>query len=287
MIHPNLPFPVDTKDPVAVERFASQTFRELFPGQALTGLPKAFRDITHQFSGENPAFLPNDLRYHDFEHTLQATVCLVELLAARHHAGAEPAVPPREFEFAVISALLHDAGYSKLCNDTEGTGAKYTFFHVLRGCAFAASYLPTLGASITEVEQVLGAINCTGPSGQIARLTFPSPVGRILGCALTTADYLAQFSAPDYPNKLGALYREFRESDEYMNRPLADYAFSSEQDLVSHTPEFWHTFVRPHLDHEFQGLYRFLADPYPGGPNRYLAAAERNIAIIQERIARA
>jgi hypothetical protein len=41
----------------------------------------------------------------------------------------------------------------------------------------------------------------------------------------------------------------------------------------------------PRLDQDFGGLYRFLATPYPAGPNPYLIAAERNIAIIRQRLA--
>lgn len=279
------PFSVSTKDSAEVERFTCEVFRQLFPGAPIECMPAAFREVTRLFVGENPAYLANDLHYHDFEHTLQATACLVDLLAGRHRAGVEPLVQPREFEFAVISALLHDSGYHKLRSDPEGTGAKYTFFHVLRSCAFAASYLPTIGANASEIEQALGAINCTGPASKIGRLTFPTPIGRVLGCALTTADYLAQFAAPGYPDKLGALYREFHESDEFMNRAPSEQAFTSEQDLLEHTPAFWESFVRPQLENEFQGLYRYLANPYPDGPNRYILAAEHNIDVIKRRLA--
>ena len=161
------PFPVSTKDAGEVERFTSRVFYELFPGTPIECMGPAFHEVARLFAGQHPAYLANDLKYHDFEHTLQATVCLVELLAGRHRAGADPVVQPRQFEFAVISALLHDSGYHKLRTDTEGTGAKYTFFHVLRSCAFAASYLPTIGASAAEIEQALGAINCTGPASKI------------------------------------------------------------------------------------------------------------------------
>ena len=277
------PFPVNTSNPVEVEKFTRGVLTRLYPGASFGCMETAFRDVTRLFAGDHPAYGPNDLRYHNLEHTLQATVCLVEILAGRHATGVEPYVESRAFELAVVSALLHDSGYQKLLFDTEGTGAKYTFFHVLRSCAFAASYLPTIGVNSVEVEQVLGAINCTGPAGKIGRLSFPTSAGLIIGCALTTADYLAQFAAPDYPDKLGALYREFRESDEFMNRSPAELSFSSEQDLADHTPAFWEHFVRPHLDREFQGLYRFLANPYPDGPNRYLQAAEQNIEIIRSR----
>jgi hypothetical protein len=41
--------------------------------------------------------------------------------------------------------------------------------------------------------------------------------------------------------------------------------------------------VQPKIESDFQALYRFLASPYPHGPNPYLDAIERNIAIIKRR----
>ena len=39
----------------------------------------------------------------------------------------------------------------------------------------------------------------------------------------------------------------------------------------------------PRLDHEFRGMHRFLANPFPKGPNAYLAAVEANIHKLRER----
>jgi hypothetical protein len=36
----------------------------------------------------------------------------------------------------------------------------------------------------------------------------------------------------------------------------------------------------PKLDNELLGLYRFLAKPYPDGPNHYMEAINRNIALV-------
>jgi len=186
--------------------------------------------------------------------------------------------------FTVVAVPLHDTGYLKLRSDTMGTGAKYTFCHVLRSGAFASSDLPQLGATPVEIESVIGAINCTGPSSEIGRLHFRDPVDRVLGCALATADYLGQVAAPDYPDKLGLLFAEFSESDSYVNLPLANRVFKSAHHLAEQTPLFWEGFVRPRLDGDFCGVYRFLASPYPTGIDACLAAAERNIAVIKQRL---
>ncbi|HVU36017.1 MAG TPA: hypothetical protein VHE61_21430 [Opitutaceae bacterium] len=275
-----------TRNPSApdVTSLVQAAFKESFPESVPQLTARLFADVEALFCGRHPEYAAVDLRYHDFEHTLQATACLAALLAGRHSAGVEPRLTARQFELAIAAALLHDSGYLKLRSDSVGTGAKYTYCHVLRSCSFAASYLPALGVSDHEVEAVLGAINCTGPSKQISRLQFREPVDRIIGCALATADYLGQMAAPDYPDELEILFDEFRESDNYIHLAPNRRAFQSADELITRTPTFWRKWVLPKLETDFQAVYRFLADPYPHGRNAYVDAVERNIAIVQARI---
>lgn len=275
--------PVDTKSASAVTAFVEEKFASMYPGASLAWLTTIFRDVEALFTGKNSDYAANDVRYHDLEHTLQATVCIVLLLEGRHLANVEPRVDPRQFELALSAVLLHDAGYLKLRSDNVGTGAKYTFCHVLRSCAFAASYLPTLGANDHEVEAVLGAINCTGPTKEISRLHFREPVERVIGCALATSDYLGQMAAADYPDELDILFEEFQESDDFIHLPASRRMFKSAAELKQRTPMFWQKFVRRKLESDFQAMYRFLARPFPHGRNPYLDAVENNIAEIDRR----
>ena len=276
---------VDTKNVTAVEAFVEQKFAVMYPGASLVWLTTIFEDMTTLFSGRHPDYAAVDVRYHDLEHTLQATVCMVLLLEGRHAAGVEPRLNARQFELGLSAVLLHDAGYLKLRSDNIGTGAKYTYCHVLRGCAFAASYLPTLGANDYEVEAVLGAINCTGPTKEISRLKFREPFERVIGCALATADYLGQMAAADYPDELEILFHEFKESDDFIHLPPSRRAFKLVGEVAERTPMFWKKFVQPKLESDFQAVYRFLARPYPHGPNAYLEAIEKNIEKIKRRTA--
>jgi hypothetical protein len=273
--------PVDTKNPSAVTTLVRTIFLGLFPGAIPTFLDRAFQEVELLFAGRHPGYQAIDLRYHDFEHTLQATVCLALLLEGAQQSGEIEKLTPRQYELAIAAALLHDSGYLKVRTDEGGTGAKYTLTHVLRSCAFAASYLPTLGVNEKEIAGVLGAINCTGANNEIGRLKFDDPTDVFIGCALATADLLGQMAAPDYPHKLEVLYGEFRESDEFVAVPRDRRRFKSPQDLVLKTPHFWTQVIRPRLDQDFKAVYRFLARPYPGGPNEYLDAVERNIAIVR------
>jgi hypothetical protein len=274
--------PVDTKDASAVERFIVAKFSAMYPGAGLSWTRGIIRDVDSLFCGRHPDYGPIDVGYHDLEHTLQATVCLVLLLEGRHLSKVEPKFSARQFELALAAVLLHDTGYLKLRSDKKGTGAKYTFCHVLRSCAFAAAYLPNYGASKDEIEEVLGTINCTGPSTEIDRIYFRDASARTVGCAVATSDYLAQMAAPDYPDELETLFQEFRESDNFLRTPPAERSYRTAMELVRHTPIFWRVFVRPRLEVEFQAVYRFLARGSDGA-NPYIDAVERNIATIERR----
>lgn len=275
---------VDTKDVQAVAAVTRAAIRRLHPAADTALIDRLFRDIEHMFCGRYLDYLPLDTRYHDLEHTLQAALCLVQLLEGRTNARVVPSLTTRQVEIAIAAALLHDTGYLKLRSDREGTGAKYTYVHVIRSCAFAASYLPTVGFAGEEVDLVENAIRCTGPRSDIELIEFPSETGNFLGRALATADFLGQMAAPDYVDELPFLYAEFEESDRFFNIPQEKRHFRSARELIEKTPAFWERFVLPRLTKDYQGVYRFLAEPYPDGPNAYLDAIERNMARTSEMI---
>jgi len=274
--------PFDQISAPAVAAFTRETYAELYEGATPTVLDVFFRDVEEMFAGNYLDYQKIDTPYHNFEHTLRVALCLVEILAGRQRAQVEPRLTPRQFELSVAAALLHDIGYLKLRADVDGTGAKYTYTHVLRSCALAAAYLPTRGASLEEIEMVLGAISCTNPNGGIRRINFQEPIGGIIACAVATADFLGQMSAPNYLAQLPLLFAEFEESDNFSGVPARDRMFATVDELIAKTPLFWKTSVLPKLENDLLGLYRFLATPYPEGNSRYLAAIDRNIEAIAE-----
>ena len=268
---------VDTKSAPAVAAVVRATFLHAHPGADTTVIDTLFRDVEDMFHGRYLDYLPLDMRYHDFEHTLQAVLCFMQLLEGRYRAKVTPILDVRNFEIATAAALLHDTGYLKLRSDREGTGAKYTFVHVIRSCSFAASYLPTIGFTGEEVDCVVAAIRCTGPRSNIAQLIFSGEVERFIGCALATADFLGQMAAPDYVDELAFLYSEFEESDNFFNIPREQRLYRSVRDLIAKTPVFWEKFVLPKINQDCMGVYHFLADPFPGGANPYIQAVEQNM----------
>lgn len=276
--------PIDTKDPLAVAGLVRSTYERLYPAGDFTPIATLFADVTAMFTGSYLDYGPIDLKYHDFQHTLQAATCMAELVQGRHDAGARPACSERQFLLGMTAVLLHDTGYLKLRSDTRGTGAKYTYTHVLRSCTLAATYLPTRGFTMDDLDTVLGAIRCTGPTSDIRRLHFKSNEDRLIGCCVATADYLGQMAADDYPDELPLLFREFCESDDYLHVPAERRLFRSADEMIAKTSAFWRKLVLPKLENEFESVYRFLARPYPDGPNPYIEAIERNLARIQEQL---
>lgn len=274
---------VDTRDAQAVARRIRELLRQIDPEGDFTFFNALFEEVGTMFRGDFGDFQPIDLAYHDYQHTLQATLCLAELMLGRHLARAQPEYTWRHVELGLAAILLHDSGYLKTRSDGEGTGAKYTYTHVLRSEAVAASHLPRFGLKPEDVEIVLGAIRCTGPTATVAEQNYSNESDLLLGCCVATADYLSQMAASDYPDELEILYSEFEESDDYQGIPRSERVFKSAQDLIEKTPCFWRKVVLAKLEHDFRGVYHFLSAADPAGANPYLDAVERNIKIISER----
>ena len=276
------PLEVNTKDPSAVCAYAQNVFADLGWERSATLVETIFGDVTRMFAGQYPGYRGIDMSYHDFEHTLQATVCLLSIIKGRQQAGAAPVFHRRDAELSLMSVLLHDAGFLKQIDDSTGTGAKYTLVHEHRSCQFARAYLPQFAVTRDEMDDVCAAIKCTGPRNHIAGHTFHRPEARIIACIVVTADYLAQMSSPDYLGKLPLLFREFQEAFDHEKIPLENRPYKSLRELQQKTPDFWHKFVQPLLANEADAMYRFLT--ITGQPNPYLQAVEDNLAKIRQRL---
>jgi hypothetical protein len=241
---------------------------------------RVLRDVESMFAGRYLDYQASDTPYHDLRHTLRVLLCFNAIMAGRHAARVEPELSPRQYQLGAIAVLFHDTGYLKLRADREGTGAKYAFTHMLRSCSFASSYLPPLGLGLAEVNNILAMIRCTALTQGTRHFHFQEPIEGITGCAVAAADYLAQMAAPDYPESLKALHAEIAESDNYARIPERQRRYPRYADLVADTPAFWRSFVLPRLECELLGVHRFLAEPYPDGPNKYIEAVEDNIRRI-------
>lgn len=269
-----------THDPLAVASEVQGLYENMFPeGANRMFVPQVLGWTIDCFTGYFEEYQAVDTRYHDFEHTLQGTLCLARILHGRHRAGAKPALTRRYFELGLIAILLHDTGYLKNRNDTQGTGAKYTATHVNRSMEFAARLLTNKKFTGEDIWAVQNMIRCTGVDAVLTAIPFQSEIEEATGLALGAADIVGQMAAEDYVEKLPALYDEFAEAAAAHDKPDSPMfaRFSSAEDLISKTPAFWKKHVQVKLEREFAGMHHFLSSPYPDGPNFYLNRIEANL----------
>ena len=272
---------VDTKDAVAVETEVKAAFAAMFPAEDPDYVARIFALATNAFAGNYADYQPIDAAYHDLEHTLQGTLCMARMLRARHLAGTQPAFPVNLVKLGLLAILLHDTGYLKHRDDTEGTGAKYTATHVTRSIEFAAVMMRENGFGEDDIRAVQNMIQCTGVDAVLSGIPFRNEEERLVGLMLGTADLVGQMAAADYVDKLPVLYQEFAEAARHANdRANVFNLFTSAEDLQRKTPAFWE-YTKLRLTRDFAGLYRFLNDPYPFGGNEYLAQIEANVARVR------
>ena len=277
--------PVVTKDPTAVQVEVQGACRMMFPDADLLFVSRAFGWAIECFTGNYQDYQAVDTRYHDFEHTLQGTLCLARLLRGRHAAGAQPQLTQRMFQLSLVAILLHDTGYLKKRGDTEGTGAKYTVTHVARSAEFAAQLLGEKGFNEKEIVSVQNMICCTGVDAMLKVIPFQSEPEKITGFILGAADLVGQMAADDYIEKLPVLYAEFAEAARHVS-PKSSFVslFASARELLRKTPDFWDHYVKPKLDRDLGGPQRYLSQPYPDGPNSYMDKIEANMQRLRKVI---
>ena len=278
MVNPHV---INTSQPDEVAQAVKAIFEKFWGDANFPLLDRVFADVSGMFEGRHPGYQAIDMKYHDYEHSLQATLCQAHLLEGRALSDDTPTLKARDWELSVIATLLHDTGFLKYTGDDKGTGAKYTLVHEVRSCEFARAYLPQIGLTKEEIEDVCSAIMCTGPRSKIDEVFFRREEARIMGYMLVTADYLAQIGAGDYLEKLPRLYEEFEESFNFNRIPPEERPYNSLRQLLEMTPAFWERFVLPVLNDKVGGVYRYLSR---GKSNPYIAAAEANVAELMRRL---
>src|ERR1051325_3698022 len=97
--------PVDTRIPPEVEEQVKSIYQNLYPEGHPSFVGLAFDWASQCFNGRYADYQAIDARYHDFEHTLQGTLCLARLLHGWREAEIEPPVPRRLFELALLAIL--------------------------------------------------------------------------------------------------------------------------------------------------------------------------------------
>ena len=275
----------NTTDPKVVNEEVDRIYLDLYPAAPTRLLDHAFRDLTRLYRGEYPGYHPCDTAYHDVQHVLDVTLAMARLIDGyeRSRVGTEP-FGDSMFRLGVITALFHDMGYVRELKDHEHrNGAEYTLTHVSRGSVFLKQYLPRIGmAEMADIAAQL--IHFTGYEMPVANIQVPSPIYRLLGSMLGSADIIAQMADRCYLEKCrDRLYPEFVAAGLTTKRTeegIDQVVFASGEDLVIKTPQFFESASR-RLDVDLGGCHGY-AQKHFGGQNLYLEEVGKNINFAQE-----
>jgi hypothetical protein len=271
---------------VTTRDFVKGLIEGQFPGTPSGLLGELFLQVDLLFTGLYPGYQRSDSAYHDLAHTCAATEATARLLDGHRKGGRPPQLTMRDVELAIAAVMLHDSGYIKETGDSEGTGAKYTLTHVARSAEYAGRILRALGLGADEVTTVRTAIQCTGVNVRMSQLTFRTPAERYIGCVIGTADILSQMAAPDYPERLPALYQEYREAATHERlRGAGIDNYRNVEDLMRRTRGFYQDHVQRLLTKEWGKVYEEYAHHFGNGTNSYLTAVETNLQRIDQLLA--
>lgn len=274
----------NTTDPQVVNDEVDRIYLELYPAAPTKLLDHAFRDLTRLYRGEYPGYHPCDTAYHDVQHVLDVTLAMARLIDGyeRSRIGTRP-FGDSLFRLGVITALFHDMGYVRKLKDHEHkNGAEYTLTHVSRGSVFLKDYLPKIGMpEMADIATEL--IHFTGYEIPVAKIKVPSPIYRLLGSMLGSADIIAQMADRCYLEKCrDRLYPEFVAGGLATKRTpegVEQVVFASGEDLVIKTPIFFQG-ASKRLDLDLGGCYSY-AQQHFGGQNLYLEEVNKNIQFAQ------
>lgn len=241
-----------------------------------------FTDVVNLFSGKFPGYLSCDTKFHDLQHTIETSTLTFLILLSLY---VRKLINENEFKAGVIAAIMHDTGYIKKIGDSEGTGAKYTFEHIERSCAFVQEYFRN-HPWVKLTKSIQNIIRCTGISVDITKIHFKSNGERLAGFALGSADLLSQMASKRYPNMPSILFDEYAEAYQYVGidrlQQNGARIFLSGQDLIENTPNFWE-FTQIRLDNNLGGVYKYLPQDIING---IFNAINNNIRTIQTMITR-
>jgi len=275
---------VKVSSPSEVCQAVYKIYKDLYPEASFKALSKAFLDFQRLFSGEYPGYVGCDTVYHDIQHTMDMTLANARLIA-----GYERSVPlrdqigPRRFTVSLITALFHDSGYIRRESETGvDNGAELTSNHVSRGAEFLSHYLPTLGLGDSS-EVAASMVHYSGYEMPPEHIMLKEPKDRLAGFMLGTSDLMAQMADRCYLEKCrDRLYPEFVLAGIAVSKDgqgKARITYSSGDDLVQKTREFYHQQVRKRLDKSFCGVHQYFSGFFDGS-NPYQSAIDKSIEYL-------
>ena len=270
---------VNTTDPELVKSEINAIYLDLYSHASTQTLDRVFRDMARLYRGEYPGYHPCDTAYHDIQHVMDVTLAMARLMDGYERGrNGHPPFGDALFRLGVITALFHDCGYVRELTAPAQHGAEFTLTHVARGAHFLELYLPKIGMAETA-NVAAELIHFTGYEMAANEISVPSPIYRLLGNMLGSADIIAQMADRCYLEKCrDRLYPEFVIGGIAIQRTpegKEQVVFASGLDLVIKTPDFFRV-ASKRLDVDLGGSHNY-AQRHFGGQNLYLEAVNKNI----------
>ena len=252
-------------------------------------LARAFDDVARAYRGDFPGLLACDTPYHDLRHTLDTALTMARMLDG-HEASAQRPTPPLGGELCVVGVLLamfHDIGFLRHEDERDIAGAQLVQVHELRGIDFTAAFLCRNG--LQQHAGLAPLILSTAFRADLDHLfATRSPTDIALAAMVASADILSQLSDRCYLERCrDFLYREFVVGGlDRITRSdgATSMLYDSAEDLLRKTPWFFESVIMKRLEHDLQGVYRYLDDHFCG-QNPYVRAMFANIAFLKEVVA--
>jgi len=191
----------------------------------------------------------------------------------------ESSIPPLLAVNLLSAAIFHDVGYIQEDWDKEGTGAKFTKYHVQRSMEFLEKNEQRLKMKHEDLTLIQKFILCTGLNSEIYTTEFESDLEKLIGAMLGAADLLGQMSDRTYLEKLYYLYSEFKEAG------VQDY--TTEFDLVKKTVAFY-GIIKEKFSTSFMNTHTYAQVHFKKrcgvDKNLYLECIDRHMGYIKNMI---
>ena len=268
---------VNMNDPQSVLKEVKATVSLIFPNFDFEMIDFAFEDFLNLFAGNYPGYKGCNTRYHDLKHTTDTFLALARLIHGATMKGIK--LSRQGVSLALVSALMHDAGYIQTIDDTTGTGAKYTLSHVDLSIGFMSDYFEEKGYLREDFIYCRNIVSCTGLDVALASIGFSNPENELLGKMLGTADLQGQMADREYLEKLLHLYREFHEG--------GVSGYESELDLLKKTPIFYQATLK-RFEEDLGGVWRYMRHHFRSrwdlDEDPYKTTIEGHMAYLKETL---
>jgi len=179
---------VDTSTHKAILEEVRKIFLYHYPVRYFRAVNRTYRNVKKLYGGKYRGYKACNTDYHNLSHVMDILLTAIRLIDGYNSEN----VPfPVHLTINLLNAaLLHDTGYIQEEWDNEGTGAKYTPYHVERSVEFLKKNHEAFGIASDAVTLMAELIRCTGFMVKAEKLKFFSPEEKFAGCILGTADLL-------------------------------------------------------------------------------------------------